>query len=345
MNRQIAFICTISALATSPIQSHAEAQASQSAQINSILETFEKSVKPDLNGKITLEKKINFQSNSYNSTNRAIGARYTYPQAFQIDEKKDLLYILRYSNGHPARGVIEKYKWSSGLLVSTYLIKEPQMSISEGIVVDHSDQGDLLYIRSENKLVRYQLIEGDNALGSTKKLKVLFDNVAQSFYRKDGQWYLEKYRTTPDAVGQSRGEYYILDRNFKHIGDLSLPARYAGYRESDQLNLPKHQGFAVLGDGYVMSMGGYWSEKTETTPYHYYGVNVFNSDGSIRSSSYVAPKVLFSELSRLGIKAYKNENEGIQAMNDGSLIALQVVQTKENPDGQLLFIRFTLPPS
>ncbi|WP_459208221.1 hypothetical protein ACSMEV_09850 [Pseudomonas sp. MLB6B] len=314
----------------------------QNLAVSKVVKTFKTSVTNSLEGKLSISKIINAQSESYKSVNALIGARYTYPQGFQIDEPRDLLYLIRYSNGHPSRGVIEKYQWSTGSLISTYIIDEPQASISESIIVDHTEEGDIAYIRSNNQLARYQLIEPNGDFGSTKKLAILYDNVAQSFYRKNDRWYLEKYKTTPDSIGQSRGEYFVLDENFEHIEDISFPARYAGYRESEKFNIPKHQGFAVLNDGYVMSMGGYWSNKTDTTPYHYYGINVFNSDGSIRSSNYVSPATLFSELSKLGVHAYKNENEGIQVMRDGSIVVLQVVQTKENPEGQLLFITFSL---
>ncbi len=314
----------------------------QASEVSKVVTTFENSVSSNIEGKLSIRKIIDFQSSDYLRINTSIDARYTYPQAFQIDEQRDLLYILRYSNGHPARGVIEKYKWSTGSLVSTYIIKEPQASISEGIVIDHTAKGDLAYIRSDNQLARYELIEPNESFGSTKKLAVLYDNVGQSFYRKNGYWYLEKYKTSPDQIGQSRGEYFVLDEKFNHVKDVIFPARYAGYRESEKFKIPKHQGFAVLDDGYVMSMGGHFSEKTDTTPYQYYGINVFHSDGSIKTSNYVSPPTLFSALSRLGIHASRNENEGIQAMRDGSMIVLQVVRTTENPDGQLLFIGFSL---
>lgn len=314
----------------------------QDMELSKVIKTFERSVSSDITNKLTISKTIEFQSKSYKKVNALIGARYTYPQGFQIDEQRNLLYILRYSNGHPAKGIIEKYQWSTGNLISTYIINEPQMSISESIVVEHTKEKDFVYIRSDNKLTRYQLIEPNGTFGATRKLEALWDNVAQSFYRKDGLWYLEKYKTSPDQIGQSRGEYFVLDDNFNHVRDIIFPARYAGYRESEKFNIPKHQGFAVLNNGYIMSMGGYWSNKTGTSPYHYYGINIFSIDGRIKNSNYVSPSTLFSELSKLGVHAYKNENEGIQAMNDGSLIVLQVVQTKENHDGQMLFIRFSI---
>ncbi|MGE8043360.1 hypothetical protein ACQKO6_04000 [Pseudomonas monteilii] len=314
----------------------------QSLEVSRVVQAFETSISNDISGKLTIAKNIDSQSEAYQKVNDLINARYTYPQGFQIDEQRDLLYLLRYSNGHPARGIIEKYQWSTGALLSTYIINEPQASISESIVIEHTKEGDLAYIRSDNQLVRYQLIEPNEAFGSTRKLDTLYENVAQSFYKRNNYWYLEKYKTTPDHIGQSRGEYVILDENFNHVRDVSFLPLYAGYRESEKFNIPKHQGFAVLNDGYVMSMGGYWSDKTGTTPYHYYGINLFNSDGSIKSSNYVSPATLFSELSRLGIHAYRNENEGIQVMKDGSLMVLQVVQTKEHRNSRLLFINFSL---
>lgn len=341
LSKKNLIIYTTSVLITAPAFANPSKNL-QHLEISKVQKTFEASVSSDIKGEFRIIKIIDFQSESYKKVNDLIGARYTYPQSFQIDEKRDLLYLLRYSDGHPARGVIEKYQWSSGSLISTYIITEPQISISEAIFIEYGKKVDFAYIRSDNQLTRYQLIEPSETFGSTKKLDSLYKNVAQSFYRKNGYWYIEKYKTLPDPIGQSRGEYTILDKNFKFVKDISFPARYAGYRESEKFNIPKHQGFAVLNDGYVMSMGGYWSDKTGTTPYHYYGINIFNSDGSIKSSNYVSPAILFSELSRFGIHAYKNENEGIQAMNDGSLVALQVVQTRENPKGQLIFIKMPL---
>lgn len=331
------------ALVLSLIPLHAQSADTQKAQISRILETFQESVvnEPGTNLKIT--KLINFQSEHYANINKALNIQYTYPQGFQIDEHNDALYVLRYSNGHPARCIIEKYRWSSGSLITTYIVKEPQASTSESIIVDHLDGQNFLYIRSDNKLAQYRLIEPIDAFGSTEKITDLYDNVAQSFYRKNNIWYLEKYRTNPDMIGQSRGEYSVADKNFKHVKDISFPAQYAGYRESKDYDIPKHQGFAVMDDGYIMSMGGFWSDKTKTGPYNYYGVNIFNADGSIRNSYYLSPKILFSELAKFGIHASRNENEGIQVMNDGSIVVLQVLKTKEQPTGQLAFIKFSLP--
>jgi hypothetical protein len=40
----------------------------------------------------------------------------------------------------------------------------------------------------------------------------------------------------------------------------------------------------------------------------------------------------------LGIEVGRIENEGIQALNDGTLVALQVVRTKGESQGRLLFL-------
>jgi len=315
---------------------------SENPHFTRIMHEFKKSASNTVEPNFRVLKSFDFNSPNSNSVNKTLNTPSTYPQGFYIDEANDLIFILRYSNNHPSRAVIEEYKWSSTELTNTYIIPEPQNSVSESLIVGHIDNQLIAYIRSENKLAKYELLKASNHIGSTRKLASLYDNVAQSFSRVNGHWYLEKYKTQSDSLGQSRGEYTILDSEFKHIGDISFPADYSGYRESQKLNIPKHQGFAALNEGFVMSMGGHWTEASKATPYHYYGINLFDKSGNIRSSNYVSPEHLFQKLNEWGIQADVTENEGIQALSDGSLVVLQVVQTKGQPGGQLLFINFNL---
>lgn len=310
--------------------------------LSQFAETFKRSVSTETQPNFTILKSLSLSSKNAKETNKLIESRDTYPQGFEIDEKLDLLYILRYSSGHPARAVIEKYQWSSGKQLATYIIREPQRSISEGLVVDNEGERTVVYLRSDNKLARYQLLDAPSNTGTTQKLDSPVENAAQSFYRKGDKWYIEKYKTAKDSLGQTRGAYVILDNNFKYIKDIIFPPQYSGYRESKDLDIPKHQGFAVLDNGYAMSMGGSWTETSKTTPYHYFGINIFNKEGEVVRSEYVSPKTLISQLSELGVDANGVENEGIQAMSDGSLIALMVVRSKDEPKGKLLFLGFKL---
>lgn len=312
-----------------------------SPQLRAVKLNFQESVSNEVEPNFKIIKSFNFDSPNSSQANDLIKSPSTYPQGFWIDEQEDSLFILRYSNNHPSRAIIEQYTWSTSKLVKTFIIPEPQNSVSESIIVDRNEDGLIAYIRSENKLAKYALINLPGNIGSTKRLEYLHDNVAQSFARFDGRWYLEKYKTHPDNLGQSRGEYTILDSNYKHVGDVSFPASYSGYRESQKLNIPKHQGFAAFRDGFVMSMGGHWTDKSKSTPYHYYGINFFDKTGSISTSNYVSPIKLFGKLEELGVKGDTTENEGIQALNGGRFVVLQVVQTQGKPGGQILFIQFT----
>ncbi|MDZ5601451.1 hypothetical protein SJI00_01455 [Pseudomonas sp. RP23018S] len=319
-----------------------EKDTPKSTHLTEIVREFKKSVSNSMESDFRLMKSLNFDSENSKAVNKQIGTPSTYPQGFYINEEKDLIFILRYSNKHPSRAVIEEYKWSSSELINTYIIPEPQNSVSEALIVDHVGDKNIAYIRSENKLARYELIKSPSQIGSALKIGSLYDNVAQSFSRLDNLWYVEKYKTHKDSLGQSRGEYAILNSDFKHIGDITFPVEYSGYRESQKLNIPKHQGFAAIKDGFVMSMGGHWSDTSKATPYHYYGINYFDKSGNIKSSNYVAPEILFDKLREWGIDADVTENEGIQGLNDGSLVVLQVVQTKGKPGGKILFISFKI---
>lgn len=334
-----AFIAT---LAFTSISCAEPQRAPISTPVSQFMDTFKASISTQIQPNFTILKTLNFESKSYQETNTLIGARYTYPQGFEIDEQRDLLYVLRYSDGKPARGVIEKYSWSSGELLATYVITEPQRSISESLVVSAEGNQVFAYIRSENTLTRYKLVDSQLGAGTTQKLDSLVTNVAQSFYRKGDNWYIEKFKTKKDGTGQSRGEYAMLDKNFNYVKDIVFSPLYSGYRESQKLELPKHQGFAVLNDGYVMSMGGYWSESSKMTPYNYYGINVFNKEGKIIKSEYLSPSTLISQISTLGIKGNTIENEGIQPLSDGTIVTLQVVREKGEPGGKLLFLAVKL---
>lgn len=305
-----------------------------------LLKNFNSSVSTETQPQFKILKSLDFGSEAYKAVNTKLGAKFTYPQGFYIDEKNDFLFILRYSNNRPAQAVIEKYQWHSGSLLTTYIFPEPQATISEGLVVDSSTNETLAYIRSDNKLSRFRLLEPKDSFGSAEKIDSLYTDTAQSFYRKNGLWYIEKYISERDELGHSRGEYDVLDKNFKYLKSISFAPQYAGYRESEKLNIPKHQGFAVVDSGFVMSMGGYWSTSTKTTPFHYYGINIFDKNGKILDSKYLAPKTLFAQLSKLGVSANRMENEGIQSMEDGTLVVLQVIHTETNPKDRLLFIGF-----
>ncbi|WP_313740177.1 hypothetical protein [Pseudomonas sp.] len=305
-----------------------------------LLKNFKRSVSTDTKPQFRILKSLSFASKEYKLVNDQFHSKYTYPQGFYIDEENDFLFILRYSNNRPAQAVIEKYQWHSGSLITNYVFPERQTTISEGLIVDSSPGETLAYIRSDNKLTRFRLVEKETKFGTAEKLTYLYDQTAQSFYRKGGLWYVEKYTSDKNGPGHSRGEYDVLDRGFKCIKSISFPAEYTGYRESEKLNMPKHQGFAVLDKGFVMSMGGYWSTSTKTTPFHYYGINTFDENGKISNSKYLAPQTLFAQLSSLGVDASRIENEGIQALEDGTLVALQVVHTETPPKDRLLFIGF-----
>lgn len=319
--------------------SHAQVgSAEANAARAQIISAFQESVAAKAEPNFSILKTLDFKSPSYQETIERLGARLTYPQGFDIDEQRDLLYVLRYSNGRPARAVIEKYRWSSGDFISTYIIPEPQASVSEGLVIIKEKGGDVAFLRSDNALTRYRLVDDPSGFGITEKLESVASNVAQSFYHKGGEWYVEKFKTTADVLGQSRGQYSVLDSSFKHVRDVNFAPQYSGYRNSEQLNLPKHQGFAVTDDGYAMTMGGYWSSRVQATPYHYFGLNLFDRHGKVVKSEYISPEALVSQLSAMGIQADSVENEGIQALSNGNLVTLQVVRTKGDRSGKLLFL-------
>lgn len=334
---KLSFICIGTAFVSS--LSHAQTEpAPASAARSQFMSAFSEAVSSDAKPNFSVLKALDFKSKNYEETIKRLNARYLYPQGFDIDEKRDLLYVLRYSDGQPARGVVEKYRWSSGELQATYIIPEPQTSVSEGLVISQDGDGDIAFIRSNNALARFQLLDDPSGIGTTRKLNAVASNVAQSFHHKNGEWYVEKFKAPADSLGQSRGQYSVLNSNFKLIRDVTFAPEYAGYRNSDQLELPKHQGFAVLDDGYAMTMGGYWSSSTKITPYTYFGVNLFDRNGQIIKSKYISPKVLVSQLSALGIQADTIENEGVQQLSDGRLLTLQVVRTKGELRDKLLFL-------
>ncbi len=318
------------------IQSHAE-QATALVPHDKIINNPHETPTKD-QPKFSILKTLDFESENYHKILQRINARYTYPQAFQIDEDRDFAYILRYSNGRPTRGVIEKYQWNSGKLIMTYIIPEPQTSVSEGLVVDKEADGDIAYVRSGNTLARLLLIDSPSGIGTTQVLGSVATNVAQSFYKKDGEWFVEKFKTPADNLGESRGQYAIMDSEFNTIGNVTFAPQYAGYRNSDKLNLPKHQGFAVLNSGYAMTMGGYWDSRTKTSPYNYFGVNYFNKDGKIVKSEYMPPEEFASQIANMGIQAYSIENEGVQELKGGQLVTLQVIRTQRERTGKLLFL-------
>lgn len=286
-----------------------------------------------------LVQALNFRSESYSETNKTINAKYTYPQGFYIEETSDLLYILRYSEASPARAIIEKYQWSTGKQIATYIFPDSQKSISEGLVVDTQGDSATAYIRSNNQLTQFQLVDNPNAPGTAKKIRPLIENVAQSFYRKHNTWYTEDFKTPQDETGHTRGRYSIYNERFELRSTINLSPQYSGYRESQKINWPKHQGFAVLDDGYVFTMGGHWTEKQAITPYSYFGINIFHKDGSISNSEYLSPRTLQDQLANIGIHVDRIENEGVQAMQDGTLITLEVVSTKDDTGGKLLFLQ------
>lgn len=341
MQRYIKLVIAVIAptsLALWPVFTSASQPDQQNPEVASAIKTFKSSNSEGTHLHFKITRSLDFNSESYRATNKLLGAKYTYPQAFQINEEHNRLYILRYSNQKPPRGIIEEYIWDSGVQIGTYIIPDPQKSVSEGLVIDRSNNQTIAYLRFNNSLTRYQLIDSPDGFGTMQRLDSKLDNVAQSFFRYNDKWYIEELAKTNDTIGHSRGQYSIYDNAFTHIADVTLPAQYTGYRESERLGLPKHQGFAALKNGFAMSMGGFWSEQLETTPYHYFGINIFDVKGKLVKSKYISPENFRSQLSKLGIDVDRIENEGIQPMNDGSLISLVVVRLKLSHESKMLFL-------
>ncbi|NQD78394.1 hypothetical protein [Pseudomonas sp. CM27] len=333
----MAFTATLSLTTCTYAQSHTE-QTAASAARDKMIGRFNEALSTQNQPKFSILKTLNFQSSHYQETIERLDARYTYPQGFQIDEERELVYVLRYSNGRPTRGVIEKYHWKSGEIMMTYIIPEPQPTVSEGLVIKKETDGDVAYIRSGNTLARLLLIDSPSGFGNTQRLGSVANNVAQSFYHKDNEWFVEKFKISKDSLGESRGRYMILDSEFNTIGEVTFAPQYAGYRNSEKWNIPKHQGFAVLDNGYAMTMGGYWDVRTKTSPYNYFGINFFDKNGKPIKSEYMSPEAFSAQIAEMGIQAYSIENEGLQELKDGKLVTLQIIRTQGGRGGKLLFL-------
>ena len=289
----------------------------------------------------TLVANINFHSPDDAMVNKRLSSRLMYPQGFYIDETNDKLFVIRYSNGKPTLAALEVYRWSDAKYEKTLFLDNTKGFVSEGLVVLPEKNEMYVYVRADNRLVKY-LVPSNAHNGDTLiRKETRGENLAQSFDYHSGIWYFEDAKSRRLIKGFTRGDYSIYDGNFEKLGSVSFSPDYAGYKNSDILSMAKHQGFAKTDNGFVMSFGGGWKYGSKTTAFHSEGIIEFDNSGRCITQYLVQPKVVVEALREKNIVANSVENEGVQVLKNGDFILMDVTQISKRSVGGVLLLRIS----
>lgn len=290
-----------------------------------------------------LIKNLSFEPDRGPVSENVLKGSHSYPQGFYIDNRKNQLFILRYAMKKPNIPLIDIYNWDSLTYQKTLFLDNTNGRISEGLHVDSKDGKELVYIRGADSLLKF-VIPQDASEGEFISGEVVIKApIAQSFSFYGDKIFVESYDPgQANAKGeQSRGDYLIYDRKFSKTGIVKFDEKYSGTTKSEENKTPKHQGFSAYSKGFVMSMGGYWKVGAPVTPYNYQGFNFFDTEGKLISSRYMRPDIMVKLINEHGVKADRIENEGVQVLEDGSIITLNVIKASPKSSGGLLILKLT----
>lgn len=291
--------------------------------------------------RVSLLANINFHSPDDAVVTRKLNSILTYPQGFFIDEDAGELFIVRYSNTTPTKAVLEVYGWPDFKYKRMFYLEGTEGTISEGLVIRAEAGVRYAFVRSGDTLGKYKIPAAGNSGDIISGQKTGIKNLAQSFSYYDGRWYVENVRSRWVDKGFSRGDYTVHDDDYKEIGSVKFEPDLAGFKESANLGVQKHQGFFRFKDGFVMSLGGFWKSGSKITPYHREGIEMFDLSGKCVSSYTFSPQNLVNALRDKGVVADRIENEGVQVISNGDFVLMNVVQVFRRPVGGLLFLKIS----
>ncbi|WP_288650912.1 hypothetical protein [Pseudomonas sp. UBA5568] len=282
---------------------------------------------------------IDFHSPDDDSVSRELGSILTYPQGFYIDEKDNELYLLRYTDSLPKKAILEIYDWPAGSYKKTLYLKDTGGVISEGLYVSSSNgKSRSAYIRAKEGIKVYNFTSDAKTTEKVAGEYITKISMAQSFSFFAGQWYVE----APEDGGQARtgrGKYNVYAENFIREGVRDFDPRIAGYGDSEKRDLLKHQGFAKFKSGFVMSIGGFWRRSWPVTGYSTQGVAIFSNDSKCRVIYTIAADRLSNMLAGKKFAVDRLENEGVQILQDGSVILLNIYQIYRKRRGGIVILQ------
>lgn len=289
--------------------------------------------------KFDIIKNLEFEPDRGQKSSGILKGANSYPQGFYIDRSSNQLFVLRYTMKKPNTPLVDIYSWDSLNYKKTFFLKGTSSRISEGIYVDSKDNKSLLYVRGKDSLLEFAIPSDAKDGASLSGESVIDAHLAQSFSFGKDKIFVEYYDPKKTGNDQSRGQYLIYDKNFSKTGTITFNSTYAGTTKSQDNKEPKHQGFSAYPQGFVMSMGGFWKVGSPVTPYSYQGFNFFNTNGELVSSRYIRPDAMLEILKTEGFVADRIENEGVQVLEDGTIITLNVIQISPKKPGGLLVLK------
>jgi len=291
--------------------------------------------------KLDLVANIDFHSPDENSVSKKLGSILTYPQGFYIDEKNQDLYLLRYTDSLPKKAILEIYSWPKAEYRKTLYLKDTGGVVSEGVVVKDKGKKRFVYIRAKNGMKIYEFFANDDNEIEVSGRSAANVSMAQSFSLFKGKWYIESLGNSSLGLS-SRGRYNVYDKNFSELGSVEFDAGIAGYKNSQEMDLFKHQGFLKYEDGFAMSIGGFWRRSEKISEYGTQGIALFDDGGKCREFYIMPADKMADDLERKRVIVDRLENEGIQVLNNGNFILLNVSQIYRGRSGGIVLLKVDL---
>lgn len=269
---------------------------------------------------------------------QAIYGAAMYPQSFNVDTRRDELFVSYTVAGY---GVVAVYDWSTGQYKSCFGYASAYGS--EGLEITY--EGDTRYFWCRylvNGLGKFDVTNLPATTSMLAPVQTFPLNMGINFTRKNGVWTVAD-NSRPIGLHVDRSFLKQFDDSFNEVGQVRFPPLSMGgspykYRQN---TIPKTQGFCDMGGQFAIGMGGYYNPGSTSDAYTHQGVRVVSGRGETLLDCLVDAPKMFNILIQNDVPCSRIENEGIQFI-DNKLYSLTVTESygsTGNPTtGGLLFL-------
>ncbi|MFD0961847.1 hypothetical protein [Paenibacillus chungangensis] len=252
------------------------------------------------------------------------GVTYIYPQSFTIDWDNYQIFIVYSPDSVWTKRWIVVFDLNSGDYISCFHAGDAG---GEGIVVKMEGADRYLYVKSSGtSLGKYLINTLPSNLTTLSATSIAEVGLNLNFSYRNGKWLVEQ-TGAPLGATIRRSNFTLFDDTFSRIGTLTIDPSIGGLFEGDYSDyVPKRQGLA-LADGYIVQKtGGYYEKGTTPIPLSYNGIMILNSDGTLRDSGLINPKLMLSAIEDAGYPCDRIESEGAHIAPNGDLYSMIVYQ-------------------
>ena len=274
--------------------------------------------------KKSIFKSLPLRFPDYNAIVTQEGVDYLYPQQFTIDWDDEQLFIL-YEPSYVSGGSTKRWVVAYDLTNLNYLsCFSAGNSGGEGMVLKKEGSERYLYVKSTNpKIGKYLL----NVLPPNKSVLtplVEYDvGLAWCFDYREGVWFVEQGNPS-HGITQRRTSFSLFNDNFQRLGTTVIPHTVGGYFGGgyDEF-VPKRQNIGLGSTHIIQSSGGSFRVGVDVkTPFHYQGLKIIDTSGSLIAEGVVDPVKWIDKISSLGYYCDRVESEGVHVTENDEVYTL-----------------------